>query len=414
MIVTYTIPDYGFNKVQDTINRLNKRATKLGLKPIQLNVINTYEKEYIDYKKGRVLDPYGIGSINSEQITSVVVMRDVEIIGEEPIIKGWRFVAVIEHGQDGRNIVRSMEETPSKYKTIEPKCEHCNVNRYRTKTYILYNEREGYKQVGSSCLRDFLGTVNIQELAEYSEGLFSCYDEISSIETEFDYDSFYEGRGHSSGIKTSIYLSCVAAVIRARGWTSVSDYHNSGRTPTSHNALDIYFGKKNEYLEGIIVCKKDVDIAKEALEWIERQSEKTNLNDYMWNLTTICTRKYLDPEHINIAASLIYSYNRAREKAIAAGTDKSNWQGVVGEKLTVVVTISNIIETEGYYGKTYITKMVDNKGNLYVWFTSSKKVEIGNKYEVTGKVKKHDDYQGTKQTVLTRCKVKEIISNGLL
>jgi uncharacterized OB-fold protein len=48
----------------------------------------------------------------------------------------------------------------------------------------------------------------------------------------------------------------------------------------------------------------------------------------------------------------------------------------------------------------------DNSGNVLVWFTSSApEVEIGDRVRLTGTVKRHGEYQGVRQTVMTRCKV---------
>ncbi len=49
--------------------------------------------------------------------------------------------------------------------------------------------------------------------------------------------------------------------------------------------------------------------------------------------------------------------------------------------------------------------MQDENGNVYVWFASGNFVpDLGSHYHIKGTVKKHDDYKGDKQTILTRCK----------
>jgi hypothetical protein len=65
------------------------------------------------------------------------------------------------------------------------------------------------------------------------------------------------------------------------------------------------------------------------------------------------------------------------------------------------------------YGRPYseypdimkIHIMEDDDGNVYVWRTLAEKMAEGRTYKVRGTVKEHGEYNGTKQTVLTRCKV---------
>lgn len=94
---------------------------------------------------------------------------------------------------------------------------------------------------------------------------------------------------------------------------------------------------------------------------------------------------------------------KAREERLA----QSQFQGSVGQKITASVTILFERKIESQFGVTTLYGMEDEAGNQYRWFSSSYKVELakGDKVEISGSVKKHDEYQGVKQTVLTRCKV---------
>lgn len=96
--------------------------------------------------------------------------------------------------------------------------------------------------------------------------------------------------------------------------------------------------------------------------------------------------------------------------------------GTVGAKVSLEVTLVNVYEftdySFSYYGTTnYIYTMKDVEGNVLVWKTTKDyalpldeegcrwhPVSKGDQIRVTGKIKAHDEYKGTKQTVLTRCK----------
>jgi hypothetical protein len=82
--------------------------------------------------------------------------------------------------------------------------------------------------------------------------------------------------------------------------------------------------------------------------------------------------------------------------------------GTVGEKHDFGTVVVDFVRTiDGYYGQTTLTKFLTEEGDLLVWFRSGNKTDLtqGQKIKLSGKVKKHDSYNGRKQTVLTRGKI---------
>jgi hypothetical protein len=62
---------------------------------------------------------------------------------------------------------------------------------------------------------------------------------------------------------------------------------------------------------------------------------------------------------------------------------------------------------EGDYGTTYLyTLREDATGNVFKWFASREALgdATGRTLQLQGTVKKHEEYNGLKSTVLTRCK----------
>lgn len=82
----------------------------------------------------------------------------------------------------------------------------------------------------------------------------------------------------------------------------------------------------------------------------------------------------------------------------------SEFQGEVGERLELILTVEKAIELEGYYGRSTMHIMNDYDGNCYVWTTSAKHWEPETEHHIKGTVKEHKIYKGTKQTVLIRCR----------
>ena len=72
------------------------------------------------------------------------------------------------------------------------------------------------------------------------------------------------------------------------------------------------------------------------------------------------------------------------------------------------VSIISVRQIPGYgAGVTNVHRMLDNEGNLYVWFATTQALESGADYVIAGTIKAHKEFQGIKETILTRVKVEE-------
>lgn len=101
----------------------------------------------------------------------------------------------------------------------------------------------------------------------------------------------------------------------------------------------------------------------------------------------------LKPEHL---------IKEAVESLIYEGSD-SEYQGAIGERLELFLTVEKTIELDGNYGRSTMHLMYDECGNLYVWTAASKSWAPGSEHHIRGTVKDHRTYKNEKQTVLTRC-----------
>lgn len=108
------------------------------------------------------------------------------------------------------------------------------------------------------------------------------------------------------------------------------------------------------------------------------------------------------PTAAQIVKDMIAGYQPKQQ--IPANT-KSKWQGMIDERLydiPAIVTKRKEINTS--YGETNLYEFEDADGNLFQWFTRVYyKVDPGMKVSLTGTVRKHGEYNGTKYTVLNRC-----------
>lgn len=86
---------------------------------------------------------------------------------------------------------------------------------------------------------------------------------------------------------------------------------------------------------------------------------------------------------------------------------ESEWAAAEKERIrNVKAVLDRISGFSGAYGWTNVYRFLDEKKHIFVWFTSKDiGLEKGALVTLTGTVKKLQEYDGEKQTVLTRCTV---------
>ena len=385
----HTISENGMTDFTKQMSKLTKRAEKLGLDAVGFRVLSD---EIVERKNS---------------MTGVVIgirMFQVEIFGVSPKLAGWTFIAKIEHGENG-NIVLSMSEDTNidLYRTMQNKCDHCGVSRYRVNTYIIKNDGGEYKQVGSTCLVDFMGHKNAEKIAEFYSS------EWFTTSSEEDIDDDFSMGGVSGGkfsLPTKYYVAWVIRAIEKFGWTSTgnaSHYHPA----TKYVAMDMMFDGEYDKM-----TEQEVENAQALIEKsVEILEGKNKLSDYEWNLLTLIKRDYIKYNHIGFVASVVGFYNRAISFVVELkkeGKLESNYVGEVGGKINnvaVTVIYTNSFDTD--YGVSYLYKFVDIAGNQITWFASKNQhLEIGEDVLIeVATVKKQDIYNGEKFTMITRAKI---------
>jgi len=115
-----------------------------------------------------------------------------------------------------------------------------------------------------------------------------------------------------------------------------------------------------------------------------------------------------------------------REAEIAAVKAISQHVGNIGDRVEMTLTLDHTATWEqpsyaGYGTDTmHIHAFKDTDGNTFIWKTSNgvyvalgngqyKVAEKGNTVTLKGTIKDHSEYDGEKQTVLTRCKIIDVI-----
>lgn len=374
---TETISAHLIHEVTRKLARLNKRAAKIGATPLKVELDN----ERVEKR----------GNKN-------VKVVDVTVIGAAPILNGWELAAKLEHSEVG-NVIRTSprfeDDLPVEYRTAGPNCDHCNIKRARNNTYVLHNEAGEWIQVGSSCLADFIGNDPAQVLWVFEE---------SDSFVESEWENFSTG---PTFYKTEDYLTHVVAAIRLHGWVSRSQSY-SGQHPTAdvaHSSIDP--APKSGPLA---IEDTDKAEAEEALKWV-RNIETPN--DFLHNIHTVGLNDYICYKDLGFAAAIVMAYQKEQDRLRRAEREaklgaNSVWVGEIKKRQEFTLKVERIFTRETAYGLSFITTLHDEDGNVYTWFASSKELEIGKTYTGKATVKDHTEYNGIKQTVITRFSCEEV------
>ena len=94
---------------------------------------------------------------------------------------------------------------------------------------------------------------------------------------------------------------------------------------------------------------------------------------------------------------------RAAVSSLLYGTHPSTFQGHIGDRLELKITVIKSYQTENHFGKTAHHIFEDANGNHYAWDTGAKFWAEGSIKTIRGSVKEHKIINNIQTTVLTRC-----------
>ena len=386
-IRSFVIPASNQKMVEDHIEKLNRRTKKLSLPEIVL----TWGKASLQERDIK-------GSKQHVLVLPVAVTGPISVSYE-----GWQFIATLQHLPTGENIIRSISDQfdiPSKYKECGSNCEHCRVNRYRKDTYLVRHEDSRVMQVGSTCIKDFLGgnsPDNILKRADLAAELLQ----------------FMEGSSHggtSSNEKGLFhivsFLAQTSACIRDHGWLSKGEASKTGAKPTSAWVRDNYDPPFDTGFRFSEVTNEDLKRGQEAADWAEGISdEECDASDYLHNIRAITRSGMVGWRTMGYAASIMSAFDREMVKR--QPRTFSCHVGAVKLREEFDLTLKHYFSGESSYGVYHKYVFHDDRGNVLVWKASnpSHDLEEGKRYKVRGTVKAHTEYKGIKQTEINRCEV---------
>jgi hypothetical protein len=154
------------------------------------------------------------------------------------------------------------------------------------------------------------------------------------------------------------------------------------------------------------------EVTAEDREWTEKtvnffRRDEVFGNEYMDNIRVLMKQDIIKKDHIALISSAVITAQR--ELAPKIESKESDFVGEVKSRLKdLSLLLEKIIYLgSGSFGPTYLHLLKDADGNAFSWITGNKvEVAEGTMLKIDATVKDHKIYKGTKQTVLTRAKLK--------
>jgi hypothetical protein len=415
-IATGTLTGGGLWVLREKLEKLNKRAVRLGLEPMTLTVVKTETKR-------RVM-PSGL--------KKTVCISHVEIDGQPPRINGWGVVGRVEFTEAGNlvHVAPHAGEFDSKYRTVDNVCEHCNTQRRRNDVVVIRHSDGRELQVGRNCLADYIRSDDAEALICYADFLGNIERTVGELE-----DDYRESHGKPSESLVTV-VRAASICIRKLGWTSgreAYEDHTGRKSATKNDVSNLLipppagsraFADWEKWIEEceLTVCDYDKELAAKALHWAE--SLEPGDSDYLANLKVLAQLERIGFDKLGYAVSIIPAYNRACERETER-RDRMEAAARKGDKVFVGepkkrmkgirVTCKGLKSFEGNYGVTTLVRfehrVSPTEYAILVWFASGDKTEdfeVDADYTVDATCKDHNDHEKYgKQTRVNRVTVKK-------
>jgi len=339
---------------------------------------------------------------------------EVTLGGEAPSYNGYTFLATLDWDSNAGLITRcapGVEVVVERDSLTPGWCDHCKTTRSRKATYLVLSETTGQQiQVGSSCIKDFLGW----------SGHFAF---ISDEEVRAEMDDLWGSSHDSSDREYSVdtVLAVAWAAVKAYGWVpaSAGDYKMSTKSVVMtflHPSTST--NRYGENVDAALVAAVGAHVdgsmaAAAAVRAFILSSDFSGDSEYVINMKAVIAAEFVSMRNIGLVASAPQAMARFEERTlarkIANAGPASEWIGTKGDKkVPFTGVIEGVRYIESDYGSTVLYTFRSTEGTVAKWFSSAgnfgDNTAIGTTVSFVGTIKAHEEYQGVKSTVFTRCK----------
>lgn len=356
----------------DKISKLQKKALKHDI-TISYEILELHT----EYKKGELFS-----------------FHIVTVSYDKPMIqyKGYEYIATLQKTDNGNMVFSDNEGRDlTKYFDMAFRCDHCKTNRNRNKVHLFLDSNGNDLMVASSCAKEYFG-INIYDKIE---GFTVLYEKLMNLEDEFENESKFKSE---IDINELLLKTFYVINIDKRYYSSNKPDSYGNTTIDYVNALNPI--KASDYIE--VTQNFNLDSFYEYWQ-TKVADDKTEFNNNIFlSLSTSVVKSGL------VVYSVFDYVLNATELIQKKSTSvvKNEYYGEIKDKIEFTGEIVKTGSYESKYGITYIYTIHTTDNYVLVWSTN-KVLDTGLKATFKGTIKDHDEYNGQKQTKITRCKIIE-------
>ena len=379
----FRVPDCQLGALERYIERLDRRAGRLRTNPIRL--ADTGER-----------DAHG---------------RFVVLNGEPPRLAGWTVVAIVSHREQPSTLrpvaAAGTGLDPAVFATGD--CEHCGLRRQRAETFVVSHHATGeIRQVGSGCLRDFVGGHDPERACQRAELLALAHGSLADADHASQALATTRAPGRAShtppvavhrhaGDNDDVspideFAAHAAHTIRAHGWVSRDRARRTGAGASADRAL-----ASLQHDAGVPTAA-DHALAEGALGWARALwATKPSPSTCEKDAVAAVSDAVAGPRGRGLVCAVIaiYRRQRARSQHVAA----------VGAQisLTVLVERTSPQQSRRHPGLAR-HDLLDAEANRYAWWqTQGAPLKPGQVVTLRARVTRHATFHGQAVTVLSDC-----------
>lgn len=402
-----------FNKL---LANANKKAEKVGSTPITASFGEPFTVETRDRR----------GNIRME--TRVWVT----ITGSTPKFNGWKLTGIVSPLKtDSGELIAIVTTVPGEHvesglAARDPlACDHCKVRRDRLESFIVKHDDGTEKQVGRSCLKDFLGDDKMSPA-----GIAGLMNTIASISTSVA--EWHKGPRRFDSESLTLVMACTISCIRNHGWVSAKESKaTDGRkvatrvfvqaamnavldepAADAEQAEFAYWQDKHFNALNDIPTEADYAKAEEYRNCSELQvllDEKADSSDYFAAIRIICFAGAVNHKAMGIAVSIVpvlerqLGVNQDPLKVLVENARKSSRPvGEVKKRETFLnLTFIETRTVDRGFENMSISTFLTSGGDILKCFTHMA-LNPGQKVNLKATVTRHSEFKGVTETVVNR------------
>lgn len=389
------------------LEKLNAKLTKKGLPIVDvLNIDLKLGDDVISEEERIAMDTLYTGytyrpakklsfDITIYLPVPVLEIKDVTWIGKQEAVAGGRKIVVLDKAYD-------LEP----YRSQEMSCDHCGWKRDRKTTYFFLKDGK-IMQIGSTCVDEYFGVDLLYLLEEFSGFCSNCSDEEEYGRRPDTFNPFWY----------HVYMTTAAFYISTEGFKGRKRYEDDSTDAKSSTMAYILTQPTFDRDDKELQRKYDEAYAKfRAL--LSQNNLGTVLEDaqaywltfdkpdtFLQNCKTAILGASLKMQGFFASAMKEYLVTVAKATPVAPTTPiLEEFLGEVGDKITVVGKVLKCQFYDNNYAGSFRLEILTDTNHRACWFsTKDPQVLVGNTVQLKGRIKKLDDYNGRKSTVMTRC-----------